>query len=122
MRNFFIALFLLFEFLFCGVNFHAVRASQVSYSNKEITQNIYNNTQKSVHTYKNFEHAILRFNNDSEIYTSVIRKISNGNSNSNLKNINYINFSDITGRYSNSTIIFHNIKYIFENEICTRAP
>ena len=118
----FLALLLLFINLFCG-HINPVYSNAINAHNALVIQS---STEKSHHkteiyNYVNNEHALLRKNNDSEIYTSAIRETGgsgeNGLINCSLKYAKlYIVFN-----YEIADV-YNNISSHLEHEICTRAP
>lgn len=119
MRNLFIGLVLFFELLFCGIK--PAYSVVLPQNNTVEIQEIKQNSQKEIYNSKNYEHAVLRINNDSEIYTSLIREtFGNG----------YDKISATDDVYYVSTNVFinnpiaknHYISSNLKNEICTRAP
>ena len=121
MRHF-LALLLLFINIFCGY-INPVYSNAITAHNALVIQS---STEKSHHkteiyNYVNNEHALLRKNNDSEIYTSAIRETGGSGENNLINNIFhhvelYISFA------FKSTDVYNNISSHLEHEICTRAP
>lgn len=118
----FVALLLLFLNLLCGY-INPVSSSTINTHNvlviQSLTEKYHQKTE--IYNYVNNERALLRRNNDSEIYTSAIKEICGSGQNYLTNNI--FSYAKLYKNYGGEVADVHNREYThLEHEICARAP